>query len=140
MFERTDDFMGGSLQGECLISPARLVEVFGEPDSADDYKVSGEFTFVDRETGEHFTLYDWKHTTLYDYNGEPGVPTPAEFWASTEQYPFHIGGKPGKTDVAKIAAAVESLEDRQIIGNTFLAIPSSTDRRGLVADQKAKNS
>ena len=139
MFERTDEFLGGSLQGSCRVSPARLVEVFGEPSESDGYKVSGEFTFIDRETGESFTLYDWKSTTLYDYAGEPGVPTPAEFWASSEQYEFHIGG-PGNTDISKVAAAVESLEDRQIVGNTFKALPSSTDRRGLVASQKAKNS
>lgn len=136
MFERTDEFLGGSLQGECTISPARLVEVFGKPDESDGYKVSGEFTFINRENGESFTLYDWKSTTLYDWDGEPGVPTPEEFWASTEQYLFHIGG-PGNTDIAAVKAAVESLEDRQIVSRTFKAIPASTDRRGLVAAQKA---
>lgn len=123
MFERTDDFMGGSLQGYCSISPARLVEVFGRPGDGDDYKVSGEFTFVDSETGEFFTLYDWKHTTLYDYAGEPGVPTPEEFWGSTYQYEFHIGGD-GNTDLAKIVAAVESLESRRVSAENLFTLPS----------------
>ncbi len=137
MFERTEEFFGGSLQGECLISPARLVEVFGKPSESDGYKVSGEYTFHNPETGEAFTLYDWKSTTLYDdYEGNP-APTPEEFWASTEQYPFHIGGR-GNRDIDQIKEAVESLEHRQIDTMTFRQLPESTDRRGLVAAQKAK--
>lgn len=105
MFERTDDFIGGSLQGECLISPAKLVEAFGQPGEADGYKVSGEYVFIDPDNGDSFTLYDWKYTTLYDSEGV----RPSDFWASTEPYRFHIGGRTGTCDVPKIAEAVAQI-------------------------------
>jgi hypothetical protein len=118
MFQRDDAFRGGSLQGHVRVSPAKLVEIFGQPDESDGYKVSGEFQFYNEETGEDFTLYDWKSTTLYDdYDGNP-APTPEAFWLSTAPYDFHIGGT-GNCDLPAVIAAIESLETGSIEGRTF---------------------
>lgn len=81
---------GTSLSGYVDIAPATLVKVFGEPEEGDAYKVSGEYAFSD-DAGNAFTVYDWKHTSLYDGGG----PSPAQFWAETESYEFHIGSAGG---------------------------------------------
>lgn len=75
-----------SLQGYVTVAPAMLVKLFGAPGPGDDYKVSGEYLFTD-EFGHVFTLYDWKHTSLYD----DCTLSPKSFWASEVPYEFHIG-------------------------------------------------
>jgi hypothetical protein len=81
---------GTSLAGYVDIAPATLVEVFGEPQQSDGYKVSGEYYFTDSE-GNTYTVYDWKYTTLYD----PEYMRPSELWAMTTPYQFHIGAAGG---------------------------------------------
>lgn len=60
------DIEGTSRTSEIVVSYPRMIEVFGEPVEGDGYKVSGEWVFQNEETGEVFTLYDWKSTNLYD--------------------------------------------------------------------------
>ena len=79
---------GTSLAGYITCSYARLVELFGEPIESDGYKVSGEWIFTDTVTGDVFTVYDYKETSLYDDN----YPTVAEFRAQPS-YEWHIGAK-----------------------------------------------
>jgi hypothetical protein len=79
-----------SRTSEVMISPKILVQVFGEPDSGDDYKVSGEYVF-ESEDGKIFTLYDWKSTSLYDSYG----PDPDEFWSSDIEFQLNIGSNEG---------------------------------------------
>jgi hypothetical protein len=80
---------GTSLKSEVMVAPARLVEVFGEPEEADGYKVSMLYTFED-EDGNVVTLYDWKATTLYDSGYGPH---PTTFRKQELDHDFHIGGK-----------------------------------------------
>lgn len=79
--------------------PDLLVERFGEPLEADGYKVSGEFVFSN-ESGDVFTIHDWKATTLY-YGEESDAPTPEEFWSSDEVWLFTIGGRGEAGDFVK---------------------------------------
>jgi hypothetical protein len=65
-FKVTNNFGGGSLQGYITTSYAKLVEIFGMPNSeGDDYKVSTEWTIEDKD-GNIASIYDWKSTCLYD--------------------------------------------------------------------------
>ena len=81
--------------GHISLIPRQLVEQFGKPGKCDEYKVSGEYTFVD-DSGRVYTLYDWKSTSLYndqiDQGIESDLPTPEEFWANEKLYDFPIGG------------------------------------------------
>jgi hypothetical protein len=82
--------------GHINLSPAQLVERFGKPKKCDEYKVSGQYTFVD-DSARVYTLYDYKSTSLYndfiDQGIESELPTPEEFWAAGKPYDFQIGGK-----------------------------------------------
>jgi hypothetical protein len=80
---------GTHRQGEIMISPALVVKAFGPPNEDDGYKVSGSYVFQNTETGEVFTLYDWKMTDLYFGSG----PSPEELWSSEEEVQLNIGGK-----------------------------------------------
>jgi len=65
-FTRSTKFASGtSLKTHITVSYPKLIELFGQPDECDGYKVSGEFTF-EASNGELVTLYDWKKTSLYD--------------------------------------------------------------------------
>jgi hypothetical protein len=88
-FDLGANINGTSLVGYVDAVPATLVALFGAPQEGDAYKVSGEYAFSD-DKGNAFTLYDWKHTSLYG-----GGPSPAEFWASAATYNFHIGAAGG---------------------------------------------
>lgn len=78
----------GTCYQACVrVSPVELVDLFGEPEAGDEYKISMEYTFVG-EDGSVVTLYDWKETSLYDED----YPHPSEFRASTRAQEFHIGG------------------------------------------------
>lgn len=104
LINRIHDFRGGtSLQGYVSIAPARLVEIFGEPDESDGYKVSGEYRF--ELNGETFTLYDWKNTDLY----EPGYGCPDAFWKSTNPYNFHVGGAGKSMNLQIFIEAVQEI-------------------------------
>ena len=65
---------------------AEVFAAFGEPLPGDDYKVSGEWAFID-DNGGSYTIYDWKSTNLY----EPENPTIPAFRASTTIHNFYIG-------------------------------------------------
>jgi hypothetical protein len=81
-----------SLRGETALPPAFLVKRFGKHDGGDGLRSSGGWMFVG-ETGEVFTVYEWRCTTLS--NGRrSGFPTARQFWASWEPVKFHIGGAP----------------------------------------------
>lgn len=60
----------GYLGTNIVIDIPKMIAVFGEPDHADQYKVSMEWIFHDTQTDSFFTLYDWKLTTLYDPNAQ----------------------------------------------------------------------
>jgi hypothetical protein len=89
------DTDGTYRRGKILIPPKRVVDTFGPPDEGDGYKVSGSYTFTD-QSGNVFTLYDWKATSLFDDGAEPGEesssPTPEEFWGNWNPDLLHIGG------------------------------------------------
>lgn len=76
---------GTSLQGEIELNCQKLIALFGVPNESDGCKVSTEWVF-ESETGEVFTLYDYKETNLYD----DGLPTVEEFRA-LPSYSWHIG-------------------------------------------------
>jgi len=78
---------GTSRFSEVKLKPIELLLVFGKPMVCDSYKVSGEYTFEHTETGTPITLYDWKHTTLYDQDGIK----PVDFWKLDEEVEFNIG-------------------------------------------------
>ena len=70
-----------------------MVGRFGKHDGGDGIRTSGGWTFV-AETGEVFTVYEWRSTTLSNGRGS-GSPTVREFWAGRNPVKFHIGGQPG---------------------------------------------
>ena len=91
MFRMTQDTMlanGTYKVSEVMVSPARLIEVFGKPMGSDGYKASGEYLFVG-DNDEVFTVYDWKSTSLYD----PGLESPEQFWSYSSPEYFSVGGK-----------------------------------------------
>jgi len=73
-------------QGSISISPKRLTEVFGQPSSSDGYKTSGEYVFTS-ESGDVFTVSDYKSTSLYDDE----MISPEEFWDEIGQVDLEIG-------------------------------------------------
>jgi hypothetical protein len=87
------DAGGTSLRGETRLPPAFLVKRFGKHDGGDGIRSSGGWTFVG-ESGEVFTLYEWRCTTLSNGPGS-GSPTIRGFWASWQPVQFHIGGASG---------------------------------------------
>ena len=86
---------GTRFQDDVYVAPVALIRLLGKPRKSDGYKVSGEYRFVDRETGDAVDLYDWKQTTLYSKAW--GV-SPEELWASIGPLAFHIGAR--SSDVA----------------------------------------
>jgi hypothetical protein len=77
---------GTSLAGYFVSSYRVLEAIFGESLESDEYKVSGEWIFENVETGDVYTLYDWKSTNLYA-SDLPSV----EFFRNKKSYEFHIG-------------------------------------------------
>jgi len=81
MFKIDPDINVGStyLIGSFLVSPARLISVFGRPIGGDRGKIYGEYYFSG-EDGARFTLYDWKREyNCWDENHNESVT-------------LHIGG------------------------------------------------
>jgi hypothetical protein len=83
---------GTSLLGETKLPPAFMVKRFGKHDGGDSLSSSGGWTFVG-SSGEVFTVYEWRCTTLSNCRGS-GSPTVREFWSSWEPVKLHIGGIP----------------------------------------------
>lgn len=107
---------GGSLRGYISLVYSDIVLAFGEPmPEGDEYKVSSEWIFYNDETGEHFTLYDWKSTNLYDDE----LPSVEEFRASQEPYEFHIGGESG-LDVESVKELIRRQIDYVKNGNKYI--------------------
>lgn len=77
---------GTSLQGLVTTSYSKLVEIFGEPQESDGYKVSSEWV-VEDDNGNVLTIYDYKETSLYDSNN----PSVEEF-RELPECEWHIGG------------------------------------------------
>jgi hypothetical protein len=73
------DTTGVTTMGEVEVPPAMIVQRFGPPSPSDEYKVSGQYVFVN-QAGEPFVVHDWKATSLWDER----FPTPETFWASRE--------------------------------------------------------
>lgn len=90
--DKTASAGGTSLRGETTLPPAFMVKRFGKHDGGDGIRSSGGWTFVG-ESGEVFTVYEWRCTTLSNGRGS-GSPTVREFWSSWEPVKLHIGGIP----------------------------------------------
>ena len=87
------------------LPPAKLVKIFGDPQSSDEYKVSGEYSFS-TPNGGVITLYDWKATKLYDSGNEF---SPEELWSSEAGFEFKIGGDNlGQQQVREFVAWIQS--------------------------------
>lgn len=79
--------VGTSLQGELQIPFSRVVEVFGEPQESDGYKVAFEWRIAFAD-GTVATIYDYKASSLY--NDE--YPTPEQMREQNFS-DWHIGGR-----------------------------------------------
>lgn len=96
--------IGTSGQGSVEVSYQDLEDAFGVPEDSDNYKVSGEWTFTDKD-GNVYTLYDWKETNLYD--GEyPSV----EKFRNQDSAEFHTGGTDEQRDVEFRAWIVDEVK------------------------------
>jgi hypothetical protein len=80
---------GTSLQGYIIITYDELVEKLGAPGPGDGYKTQAEWVLVDYETGVVATIYDWKVSKQYNFDGE-GV-------RKEDNTDWHIGAKDFKT-------------------------------------------
>jgi hypothetical protein len=85
-FKLTNDFPTiTGLQGNIIADYARLVEVFGEPNSdGDEYKVQKEWVIMFAD-GTFATIYDWKEGDAYNGEGQGKHYTKVTDW--------HIGGE-----------------------------------------------
>src|SRR3954453_23341048 len=83
---------GISLRGETKLPPAFMIKRFGKHDGGDGIRSSGGWDFVG-ESGEVFTVYEWRCTTLSNGRGS-GSPTVRQFWGMWEPVKLHIGGRP----------------------------------------------
>jgi len=80
---RGGDACGTSLIDAITVPYARLVEIFGEPDEGDGYKVDAEWVLT-LPGGIVATIYNWKDGPAYC--GRDGTPV--------EQIRhWHVGGK-----------------------------------------------
>lgn len=77
--DHSADATGICLQAKMELKYSNLVELFGQPATIADDKVSAEWTFVN-EDGDIVTLYDWKSNDL-------------SFKTSNKPYVFHVGAK-----------------------------------------------
>ena len=73
---------GTSLQGEIICPYSKLVELFGEPTTGDEYKIDAEWE-LEFEDGTIATIYNWKSGK--NYLGKHGTPT-------VHITEWHIGG------------------------------------------------
>ena len=91
--DREADTGGTHLLGEAKVPPAFLVKRFGRHDGGDGNHSSGGWAFVG-ESGEVFTVYEMRCTTLWHGRGS-GAPTVREFWKLWAPVRLHIGGRDG---------------------------------------------
>lgn len=75
---------GTSLKGYIECDYETLVAVFGEPTTADGYKVDCEWIVEDRDKGTVATIYNWKNGK--NYCGDNGL-------YAHQIDEWHIGGK-----------------------------------------------
>lgn len=85
-FTTGGDSNGSGFCGFITVPFARLVEVFGEPEESDGYKVSAEWV-ITFEDGTVATVYDWKATNLY----EDYLPSPKTLRGMNYDQ-WHVGG------------------------------------------------
>lgn len=86
-FQLTNEFGAGSLQGYLACSYARIVEIFGEPNTAtDEYKTDAEWTikFPDCTIA---SIYNYKNGK--NYEGDDGL-------AVEDITEWNVGGKTEK--------------------------------------------
>lgn len=95
------DLDGITIMGEVTVAPAAVVRRFGEPSPGEEYKISGEYAFLNNR-GEAFVLHDWLSTNLY----HPDGPAPEDFWASEEATSLSISSL--DLDVTEFAAWLKS--------------------------------
>jgi len=100
------DASGTHLQGYVDAVPAKLIELFGEPEAGDEYKVSMAYTF-EGDDGSVVTLYDWKATSLY---GGTRL-TPGALRCQTTHFHFHVGAHAGPVSDAFISWLTAKLEE-----------------------------
>jgi hypothetical protein len=77
---------GTSFKGGIKVPFSRLVEVFGEPEESDGYKVAFEWS-IQFDDGTVATIYDWKVTSLYDSD----LSSP-ETLRAVNYDDWHVGG------------------------------------------------
>ena len=115
---------GTSRMGYMDVRYKDLVLAFGEPEESDDHKVSGEWVFVEEESGEVFTIYDWKSTNLYDSE----YPSVERFRNCNHEVQFNIGGN-HKGSVERFKSLILKQIEYVKLDNPFrevvLQIPSS---------------
>lgn len=94
IYNKTDDWIGTSLEGYITITYKELVDELGEPHETDGDKSTVEWAFKTAE-GVVFTIYDYK-----TYATPKGV------------YEWHIGGTGLATDVIKLLFPNHKIEVR----------------------------
>lgn len=82
---------GTSLVDEVMLAPAFLVEKFGQPLSGDGSRCTGRYTFLGDDRSL-FTVHEYKSTAAYLDDAE-GVLAPEDFWRSTDEQEFSVGGR-----------------------------------------------
>lgn len=106
ILRETDAPYGGSLQGEFRARYTDLVKLLGDPNPYEggDGKVSTEWTLSFR--GEHFRVYDYKETSLYDSD----LPSVREF-RQLSSYDWHVGCSDKRFAAQVIGRIEDALED-----------------------------
>lgn len=104
-----------------------MVRCLGEPGEGDGYKVVGEWYFNDG-SGNVFSLYDWKATSLYD----PKLPSPESF-REKGIYSFHIGSR-GKGDPYDFEQWVNAKLGAKAVAVSMNAGTSSAELERAIAE------
>ena len=105
---------GTSLMGYITVKYSDLVLAFGEPIESDGHKVSGEWIFIEEESGEVFTIYDWKCTSLYDSS----LMSVEQFRALKYKVTFNVGGN-NKSNVERFKGFILSQIEYVKTGKPF---------------------
>lgn len=88
-FVKVDARPSGCLQSYVTLSYKDLKAVFGAPNGhSDSYKTSTMWVIQDTKTGETFTVYDYKETSLYGGKNYPSVRS----FRARSSHQWHIGG------------------------------------------------
>lgn len=89
--EKNADPSGTSFQEVIMLDYEIMADIFGESEYGPDDRTSAEWIFKCSETGDIFTVYDYKQTNIAGCN--PGLPS-IEYFRSCGEVPYHIGSKP----------------------------------------------